>query len=149
MSVHVSAGNGTLPNLSGFSSVFFQSLESTRRMLQLVEEVRTYTSFALLFRAEGMEKMTLEAKGFVFFYLARGMAVALCAAPSLLTLTPYGGHSGCCALAGKCHTTDQLLFCPHLLLETNLGRSCCRGPGVRDKRLSWLQSSGSLVPAPL
>lgn len=36
-----------------------------------------------------MEKMTLEAKGFGFFFIlhCQGMAVALCAAPSLLTLT--------------------------------------------------------------
>lgn len=33
--------------------------------------------------------------------------------------------------------------------QTNQGNSCWRWPGVRDKQLSWLQSSGSLMPAPL
>lgn len=58
MSPKVSGGNYALPNLSYFLLCFFQSLESTRRMLQLVEEVRISILFVLLLWGKVMESLT-------------------------------------------------------------------------------------------
>lgn len=159
VSLHISEGNCVLPNLSGLSgfSCFFQSLESTRRMLQLVEEVRTafYLSFCCeqkRWRLTHWEVpfsllLTVLGHGHGFLYHSvpphptPGRQLIWDTMPQLPSIELQASRWG-------------MMFCPYLsthrdrLLEIRQGSSFWRWPGVRDKQLSLLQSSWSLVLAP-